>query len=103
MGDFGQTFLSYTSDQHCYTELFFQLRLLRWVLPLFSPKDRAAVVAAVINIHLDYCDTLYAGLTESPISTLQVIRKCRSSYLGYQEVALCIKVLTISPLIVSGQ
>uniref|UniRef100_A0A3B3QY49 Reverse transcriptase domain-containing protein n=1 Tax=Paramormyrops kingsleyae TaxID=1676925 RepID=A0A3B3QY49_9TELE len=60
---------------------FFQLRLLSKVKPFLSFKNFERVIHAFVSSRLDYCNALYAGISCSSISRLQLVQNAAAHLL----------------------
>ena len=53
---------------------FYQLRTIAKLKPILSHRDLETVIHAFITSRLDYCNSLYHGLTQSTLSRLQMVQ-----------------------------
>ena len=60
---------------------FFQLRLLAKVKPYLSRKDLEKVIHAFITSRLDYCNSLYVGISQSELNRLQLVQNAAARLL----------------------
>lgn len=60
---------------------FFQLRLLAKVKPFLSFKNLEKVIHAFITSRLDYCNSLYAGISQTALSRLQLVQNAAARFL----------------------
>jgi hypothetical protein len=60
---------------------FFQLRQLAKVKPFLSRKHFETVIHAFVTTRLDYCNALYAGVSASSISRLQMVQNAAARLL----------------------
>ncbi|KAF7645688.1 hypothetical protein LDENG_00200040, partial [Lucifuga dentata] len=52
----------------------FQLRTISKIRHFLSPSDLERVIHALISSRLDYCNSLYHGISQVAISHLQLIQ-----------------------------
>lgn len=60
---------------------FFQLKRLRKLKHLLTFKDLETVIHAFISTRLDYCNALYAGISQSSLSRLQIVQNAAARFL----------------------
>lgn len=60
---------------------FFQLRLLSKVKPFLSFKDFERVIHVFISSRLDYCNAIYAGVSQASLSRLQLVQNAAARLL----------------------
>lgn len=60
---------------------FFQLRLLSKVKSFLSFNDFEKVIHAFISTRLDYCNALYAGVSQASLSRLQLVQNAAARLL----------------------
>ncbi len=60
---------------------FFQLRMIAKIKSFLSFKDLETVIHAFISTRLDYCNSLYLGITQSCISRLQMVQNAAARLL----------------------
>ncbi|KAG5268003.1 hypothetical protein AALO_G00228360 [Alosa alosa] len=60
---------------------FFQLRLLAKVKNFLNRHDLEKAIHAFISSRLDYCNALYAGLSQTSISRLQLVQNAAARFL----------------------
>ena len=60
---------------------FFQLRTLAKIKSFLSPKDLEKVIHAFISSRLDYCNSLYTGISHSSLSCLQLVQNAAAGLL----------------------
>ena len=58
---------------------FFQLRLLAKVKPFLSRCDLETAIHAFISSRLDYCNTLYIGLSQTSLHRLKLVQNAPGS------------------------
>ena len=52
---------------------FFQLRRISKIKPVLSPQDLEKVIHALVASRLDYCNSLYLGITDKSLNRLQLV------------------------------
>lgn len=60
---------------------FYQLRLLSKVKPVLSRRNLETAVHAFITSRLDYCNSLYYGISQASISRLQLVQNAAARLL----------------------
>ena len=60
---------------------FFQLRTIAKIKSFLSPKDLEKVIHAFISSRLDYCNSLYTGISHSSLSRLQLVQNAAARLL----------------------
>ena len=60
---------------------FFQLRTIAKLKALLSPADLQRVIHAFISSRLDYCNSLYTGISQSSLSRLQMVQNAAARLL----------------------
>ena len=60
---------------------FYQLRLLSKVKPFLSFKNFEMVIHAFISTRLDYCNALFAGISSTALSRLQLVQNAAARLL----------------------
>lgn len=60
---------------------FFHLRKLSKLKPILSYKDLEIVVHAFVSTRLDYCNSLYLGISESLVTRLQCVQNAAVRFL----------------------
>ncbi len=60
---------------------FFQLKRLRKLKPFLTFKDLEVIIHAFISSRLDYCNALYAGISQSSLSRLQIVQNAAAHFL----------------------
>lgn len=60
---------------------FFQLRQLAKVKQFLSPHNFEILIHAFITTRLDYCNALYAGLSQTSLSRLQIVQNAAARLL----------------------
>ncbi len=60
---------------------FFQLKRLGKLKPLLTCKDLETVIHAFISSRLDYCNALYAEISQSPLSQLHIVQNAAARFL----------------------
>lgn len=60
---------------------FYQLRTLAKIKSFLSPKDLEKVIHAFISSRLDYCSSLYTGISHSSMSRLQLVQNAAARLL----------------------
>lgn len=60
---------------------FYHLRNIAKLKPLLSHSDLETVIHAFISSRLDYCNSLYTGLSQSNISRLQMVQNAAARLL----------------------
>lgn len=60
---------------------FFQLRLLSKVKSFLSFKNFEKVIYAFITSKFDYCNSLYAGISQTALSQLQLVQNAAAELL----------------------
>ncbi len=63
---------------------FFQLRLLSKIKPFLSLKTLEIAIHALITTRLDYCNSLYLGISKSSIARLQLVQNAAARFLKGQ-------------------
>ncbi len=63
---------------------FFQLRLLSKIKSFLSLKTLEIAIHALINTRLDYCNSLYLGVSKSSIARLQLVQNAAARFLKGQ-------------------
>ncbi len=63
---------------------FFQLRLLSKIKPFLSVKTLEIAIHALITSRLDYCNSLYFGISKSSIARLQLVQNAAAKFLKGQ-------------------
>ena len=59
---------------------FFQLRTIAKLKPFLSFSDLETLIHALITSRLDYCNSLYAGLTPSTLNRLQIVQNAEAKW-----------------------
>lgn len=60
---------------------FFKLRQLAKVKQILSKQDFEMIIHALITSHLDYCNSLYYGVSQSSLSRLQLVQNAAARLL----------------------
>ncbi len=60
---------------------FFQLKRLRKLKPFLTFKDLEIIIHAFISSRLDYCNALYAEISQSSLSRLQIVQNAAARFL----------------------
>ena len=60
---------------------FYQLRLLSKIKNFLSPKTLEMAVHAFVTSRLDYCNSLYCGISKSQIARLQLVQNAAARFL----------------------
>lgn len=63
------------------TSCFFQLRLLSKIKSSLSQKTLEIAIHALITSRLDYCSSLYYGMSKSSIAHLQLVQNAAAKFL----------------------
>ena len=61
---------------------FYQLRLLSKVKPFLNHKTLEMAINAFISSRLDYCNSLYCGISKTQIACLQIVRNAAARFLS---------------------
>lgn len=61
---------------------FYQLRLLSKVKPFLNHKTLEMAVNAFISSRLDYCNSLYCGISKTQIARLQLVQNAAARFLS---------------------
>ncbi len=65
---------------------FFQLRLLSKIKSFLSVKTLEIAIHALITTRLDYCNSLYLGISKSSIARLQLVQNAAAKFLKGQRI-----------------
>lgn len=60
---------------------FFQIRIIARLKPLLSPADLQKIIHAFVSSRLDYCNSLYIGISQSSLSRLQLVQNAAARLL----------------------
>ena len=60
---------------------FFHLRSIAKIKPFLSAHDLEIVIHALISSRLDYCNSLYSGISQSSLSRLQLVQNAAARLL----------------------
>lgn len=60
---------------------FYQLRLLAKVKPFLSVKNLETALHAFVTSRLDYCNSLYIGISQSCVNRLQLVQNAAARLL----------------------
>lgn len=60
---------------------FYQLRLLAKAKPFLSFKDLEKLIHTFISSRLDYCNSLYLGISQQTMSRLQIVQNATARFL----------------------
>lgn len=60
---------------------FYQFRLISRLKPFLNTKDLQVIVHAFITSRLDYCNSLYVGISKHNLSRLQLVQNAAARFL----------------------